>query len=102
MCFSMAGNMDQYLKMFREAHVEDQQTLLGIHILIYALVNAIWVMLNAILVPSRYRALMFYPILGWGALIFVHWWFYVRNADRLCRLREERAISKVARNAPVE
>jgi hypothetical protein len=99
---STAGNMDQYIKLFRESHVEDQQTLFGLHILIYALVNAVWVMLNMLFVPSRYRWLMFYPIIGWGALIFVHWWFYIRNADKLCKLREERAISKLVRSAPID
>ncbi len=98
----MAGSLDQYIKLFRESHVEDQQTLFGIHVLMYALVNALWVMLNVLFVPYRYRWLVFYPIIGWGALVFVHWWFYVRNADKLCRLREERAISRMVKGAPAE
>ncbi len=98
----MAGNMDQYKRLFREAHVEDQQALLGIHVLIYIVVNAIWVMLNMLLVPLRYRWLMFYPLIGWGALIFVHWWFYVRNADKLCKLREERVASKLVRGTATD
>jgi hypothetical protein len=53
-------------------------------------------------VESKYRWLMLYPIIGWGALIFVHYWFYVRNADKLCRLREERAVAKMVRGLPVE
>ena len=59
------------------------------------------VMLNLIFVPFRYRWLMFYPVIGWGALVFVYWSFYVRNADKLCRLREEKAISTVVRSATV-
>ena len=98
----MAGSLDQYMNLFREAHVEDQRTLLGIHIVIYAVVNAIWVILNSLFVESKYRWLMLYPILGWGTLVFVHWWFYVRNADKLCRLREERAVSKMVRGLPIE
>ncbi len=98
----MAGNMDQYKRLFREAHVEDQQALFGIHVLIYIVVNAIWVMLNMLLVPLRYRWLMFYPLIGWGALIFVHWWFYVRNADKLCKLREERVASKLVRGTTTD
>jgi len=98
----MAESLEQYISLFREAHVEDQQKLLGIHILIYAVVNAVWVMLNAIFVESRYRWLILYPIIGWGALIFVHYWFYVRNADKLCRLREEKSISKLMRGVQAE
>jgi hypothetical protein len=93
----MAGNLEQYKRLFRESHVEDQHILLGIHVLIYAMVNVFWVMLNMLYVPSRYRWLMFYPIIGWGALVFVHWWFYVRNADKLCRLREERVASRMVK-----
>ncbi len=98
----MAGNMDEYIRLFRDSHVEDQQTLFNIHLIIFALVNIKWVILNILFIPSKYRWLMFYPIIGWGALVFVHWWFYVRNAGRLCRLREERAISRMARKAPVD
>jgi hypothetical protein len=88
----MAGNLEQYKRLFRESYVEDRQALLNVHVLIYAIVNAIWIILNMRFVPSKYRWLTVYPILGWGALIFVHWWFYVRNADRLCMLREKMAI----------
>jgi len=98
----MGGSLDEYKNLFREAHVEDQQKLLGIHVLIYAVANAIWVMLNMIFVPSRYRWLMFYPIIGWGALVFVHWWFYVRKANKLCRLREERATTRMTKQVTPE
>jgi len=64
--------------------------------LIYVIAYSLWVMLNLLFVPSRYRWIMIYPLIGWGSLIFVHWWFYVRNAERLCMLREERTESKVA------
>lgn len=77
-------------------HVEAEETLWGIHMLIYVVANSLWVMLNLLFVPSRYRWIMIYPLIGWGSLIFVHWWFYVRNAERLCMLREERTESKVA------
>ena len=98
----MAESLEQYRRMFREAHVEDQHALFGIHVLIYVLANAVWIMLNMIFVPSRYRWLMFYPIIGWGSLVFVHWWFDVRNANKLCRLREEKAVARMIKPAPSE
>jgi hypothetical protein len=88
----MAGNLEQYKRLFRESYVEDRHALLNVHVLVYAIVNAVWVILNKLFIPPKYRWLTIYPIIGWGVLIFVHWWFYVRNADRLCRLRERRAI----------
>lgn len=97
MWFEVAGNMEQYKRLFRESHVEDQQVLFGIHVLIYIVVNALWVMLNMLFVPLRYRWLMFYPIVGWGTLVFVHWWFYVRNAEKLCKLKEEQVASRIVR-----
>ncbi len=93
----MAGNIEQYKRLFRESHVEDQQVLFGLHVLIYIVVNALWVLLNMLLIPLRYRWLMFYPIIGWGTLLFVHWWFYVRNAEKLCKLKEERVASRMVR-----
>jgi hypothetical protein len=39
---------------------------------------------------------LFRPLVGWGTLVFVHWWFYVRNASKLCMLKEEKIESKVA------
>lgn len=98
----MAGNMEQYKRLFRESHVEDQQVLFGIHVLIYIVVNAFWVLLNLLFTPLRYRWLMFYPIIGWGTLLFVHWWFYVRNADKLCRLKEERVAARMVRGIAPE
>jgi hypothetical protein len=93
----MSGNIEEYKRLFRESHVEDQEKLLGLHIVIYSIVNTIWVILNMTIVPPRYRWTMFYPIIGWGLLIFVHWWFYVRNAYGLCKLREQQAASRMIR-----
>jgi hypothetical protein len=93
----MAGSLDDYKSIFRDIHVEAEETLFGIHILIYIVVNSLWVMLNMLFVPSRYRWIMFYPLIGWGTLIFVHWWFYVKNASKLCMLREERAESRIGK-----
>jgi hypothetical protein len=91
----MARDMDEYKRLFREAHVEDQQKLLGLHVVIYAIVNAVWVIINLVAVPSRLRWFMLYPIIGWGLLIFVHWWFYVRNAYGLCRIREQKIAARM-------
>jgi hypothetical protein len=91
----MAGNLEEYKRLFRESHVEDQEKLLGLHIVIYSVVNMFWVILNMTIVPPKYRWLMFYPIVGWGLLIFVHWWFYVRNAYGLCKVREQRASARM-------
>jgi hypothetical protein len=37
---------------------------------------------------------MNYSPVGWGLLVIVHYWFYVRGAENLCKLREERVEAK--------
>jgi len=56
----------------------------------YLVFNIIWLGLfymgNVKIDPSW---AIWYSPLGWGLLVVVHYWFYVRGADSLCRLREE-------------
>ena len=42
----MASTIDEYKRLFREAHVSDQMKLFQIHIAIYLVVNIIWLALN--------------------------------------------------------
>ncbi len=91
----MAVEFENYKKFFRDTHIEAEETLLGIHVLIYLAVNALWVILNIVFVPSKYRWIVLYPIIGWGAVLFAHWWFYVRNASNLCRMREARTEDRM-------
>jgi hypothetical protein len=92
----MAENLEEYKSLFRDSHVEAEETLWGIHVLIYIVVNFLWVMANMLFVPSRYRWIMLYPLIGWGAMVFAHWWFFVKNAERLCMRREERIEKRMA------
>jgi hypothetical protein len=91
----MPGEFEDYKGYFRDAHMEAEENLLGIHVLIYFAVNSLWVILNMLFVPKKFRWIIFYPIIGWGAVLFSHWWFYVRNAERLCRMREARTEERI-------
>ncbi|HOT07946.1 MAG TPA: 2TM domain-containing protein [Methanotrichaceae archaeon] len=92
----MAGTLDEYKRLFREATVSDQMKLFQLHIAIYLVVNIIWLVLimmgNIKIEPSW---AMYYSPVGWGILIIVHYWFYVRGAENLCKLREEMIDSKM-------
>lgn len=92
----MAESLEEYKSLFRDSHVEAEETLWGIHVLIYIVVNFLWVMLNMLFVPSRYRWIMLYPLVGWGTMVFVHWWFFVKNAKRLCVRKEEKTLERMA------
>jgi hypothetical protein len=87
----MGGTLDDYKRLFREATVSDQMKLFQLHIIIYLVVNIIW--MGTIKIDPSWA--MYYSPLGWGLLIIVHYWFYVRGAENLCRLREETVESKM-------
>ena len=92
----MSGTLDDYKRLFREATVSDQMKLFKLHIVIYLVVNIIWLALNimgTIKIDPSWA--MYYSPVGWGLLIIVHYWFYVRGAENLCRLREETVESKM-------
>jgi hypothetical protein len=92
----MAGTLEEYKRLFREAHVSDQTKLFRLHVAIYLVVNIIWLALNmmgSIKIEPAWA--IFYSPVGWGLLVIVHYWFYVRGAENLCKLREEMVESKM-------
>lgn len=92
----MVGKTDEYKRLFREATVADQMKLFQLHIAIYVVVNAIWLLLNMMgYININPSLAMWYSPIGWGILVVVHYWFYVRGAENLCMLREEMVESRI-------
>ena len=92
----MAGTIEEYKRLFREATVSDQMKLFQLHIAIYLVVNIIWLALNMMGTISISPAwAMYYSPVGWGLLVIVHYWFYVHGAEKLCMLREEMVEEKI-------
>ncbi|MFZ3149541.1 MAG: 2TM domain-containing protein [Methanothrix sp.] len=92
----MTSTIDEYKRLFREAHVSDQMRLFQLHVAIYLVVNIIWLVLNmmgTIAITPAWA--MYYSPVGWGLLVIVHYWFYVRGAENLCKLREEMVEAKI-------
>ncbi|MDD4579243.1 MAG: 2TM domain-containing protein [Methanothrix sp.] len=92
----MTGKIEEYKRLFREATVSDQMKLFQIHIAIYLIINIIWLALNmtgTITITPNWA--IYYSPVGWGLLIIVHYWFYVKGAENLCRLREEMVEAKI-------
>ncbi|HUM81814.1 MAG TPA: 2TM domain-containing protein [Methanothrix sp.] len=64
--------------------------LFQLHIVIYLAVNIIWLALNMMgTIKIEPSWAVYYSPVGWGILIIVHYWFYVRGAEKLCMLRED-------------
>ena len=92
----MAGTIEEYKRLFREATVSDQMKLFQLHIAIYLVVNIIWLALNMMgTISISPTWAMYYSPIGWGLLVIVHYWFYVRGAEKLCMLREEMVEEKI-------
>ena len=92
----MAGTIEEYKRLFRESTVSDQMKLFQLHIAIYLVVNIIWLALNMMGTISISPAwAMYYSPVGWGLLVIVHYWFYVRGSEKLCMLREEMVEEKI-------
>jgi hypothetical protein len=92
----MAGSLDDYKRLFREATVADQMKLFQLHIAIYLVVNIIWLALNmmgSIKIEPAWA--IYYSPVGWGLLVVVHYWFYIRGAENLCKLREDMVEAKI-------
>jgi hypothetical protein len=92
----MAGTLEEYKRLFREATISDQMKLFRLHIAIYLVVNIIWlslIMMGSITIVPPLA--VYYSPAGWGLLIIVHYWFYVRGAENLCMLREEMVEAKI-------
>lgn len=92
----MSGTLDEYKRLFREATVSDQMKLFRLHLVIYLVVNIVWLALNmtgSIKIEPSWA--IYYSPVGWGILVVVHYWFYVRGAENLCKLREEMVEAKI-------
>ena len=92
----MAGTLDEYKRLFREATIADQMKLFQLHIAIYLVVNIIWLALNVMgSIKIEPIWAVYYSPVGWGLLVIVHYWFFVRGAENLCRLREEMVEARI-------
>jgi hypothetical protein len=86
----MAVALEDYRHLLIEAHVENQNELFQFYVIIYIIVNIIWLALNYMgSIKVEPMLAMWYLPFGWGLLIVFHWWSYVRNAEDLCKLNEK-------------
>jgi len=82
--FSLEG----YKKAYRDIVVEDEKRGFSIHLVVYVLVNAMFIVVDLMYPPEYW---FFYPLTGWGIGILLHYLSAVRGIDRELKDRESKA-----------
>lgn len=82
-------SLEEYKRAYREVVTEEERRGFAVHLVAYALVNAMLIAINSLYSP---RAVwFFYPLIGWGIGVSMHYLFAVRWAERELKDREAKA-----------
>ena len=92
-------SLEEYKKAYREIVSEDEKIGFSVHLVVYVLVNAMLIAINFIYSPEDIW--FFYPLLGWGIGISMHYLFGVHWIQKELKEREAKAEYK-AREAKRE
>jgi len=92
-------SLEEYKKAYREIVSEDEKKGFSVHLVVYVLVNAMLIAINFIYSPETIW--FFYPLIGWGIGISMHYLFGVRWIEKELTEREAKAEYK-AREAKRE
>jgi hypothetical protein len=82
-------SLEEYKKAYREMIAEEEKSDFLIHLVAYVLVNAMLIAINFIYSPEAIW--FFYPLLGWGIGITVHYLNAVRWIERALKKKEAEA-----------
>jgi hypothetical protein len=85
-------SLEEYKKAYREIVSEDEKKGFSVHLVVYVLVNAMLIAINFIYSPETIW--FFYPLLGWGIGISMHYLFGVRWIEKELTEREAKAEYK--------
>ena len=82
-------SLEEYKKAYRELMAEEEKRDFRIHLVAYVLVNAMLIAINFIYSPDVIW--FFYPLLGWGIGITVHYLYAVRWIESALKKKEVKA-----------
>ncbi len=82
-------SLDEYKKAYREMEVEEGKKGFSVHLVAYVLVNAMLIAINLIYSPEAIW--FFYPLIGWGIGISMHYLFGVRWVEKELKEKEAKA-----------
>ncbi len=86
-------SLEEYKKAYREIVVEEAKRSFSVHLVMYALVNAMLIAINFIYSPEAIW--FFYPLIGWGIGISMHYLFGVRWVEKELKETEAKAEYRV-------
>ena len=82
-------SLDEYKKAYREMEVKEAKKRFSVHLVVYVLVNAMLITINLIYSPEAIW--FFYPLIGWGIGISMHYLFGVRWVEKELKEQEIKA-----------
>ncbi|MEO0151145.1 MAG: 2TM domain-containing protein [candidate division WOR-3 bacterium] len=82
-------SLEKYKKAYREVVIEEERRAFLVHLVIYVLVNAMLIAINFIYSPEVIW--FFYPLIGWGIGLSMHYLFGVHWINKELERREAKA-----------
>ena len=82
-------SLEEYKRAYREMRKEEEKSGFLIHLIVYILVNIMLVAINLLYSPEVIW--FFYPLIGWGIGISMHYLFAVRFLEKTLKEREAKA-----------
>lgn len=87
--------LEEYKKAYREIRVEEEKRGFSVHLVVYVLVNAMLIATNFINSPEDIW--FFYPLIGWGIGISIHYLNAVRWIEKVLKEKEAKAEYRARR-----
>ncbi len=81
--------LEEYKKAYRKIVSEEEKKGFLAHLVVYVLVNAMLIAINFIYSPETIW--FFYPLIGWGIGISMHYLFHVRWIEKELKEKEAKA-----------
>ena len=86
-------SLEEYKKAYREVRRDEEKRGFLVHLVVYILVNAMLIIINLMYSPEKIW--FFYPLIGWGIGISMHYLFGVRWLEKTLKEREAKAEYRV-------
>lgn len=85
--------LEEYKKAYREIVKEEERRMFFIHLVVYIAINIMLIIINFIYSPGIIW--FFYPLIGWGIGIVIHYLNSIRWIERRLEEREAKAEYRV-------